>query len=437
LNLWNLNKNTDPFIHPCVLLCIMNTQHLTEFDPAIYQAIRQEINRQESGLEMIPSENFVSIAVLEALGSVLTNKYSEGYPGKRYYGGCDNVDIVEQLAIDRAKELFGAEHVNVQPLSGAPANIAVYFGLLNPGDTILGMDLSHGGHLTHGHPVTSMAKIFNFIRYKTDAAGKIDLDNLRAMAKEHKPKLILVGYSAYSREIDYASIKAIADEVGALTMADIAHIAGLIAGSEMNNPVPLFDVVSTTTHKTLRGPRGGMIMCKKEHAQKIDKAVFPGLQGGPHENNIAAKAIAFKEALEPSFKEYAQQIRKNAKVLERKFQEKDYRLMFGGTDNHLLLIDVSTKGLSGKEAQIALDAAGITVNKNMIPDDPRSPMDPSGIRLGTPALTTRGMKEKEMEQIAEWIDKAITHHTDNATLLRIHEEVRTLTKQFPLYPELA
>ncbi len=415
----------------------MNKMNLKNFDPSLQAAITDELHRQESGLEMIPSENFVSLAVLEALGSVLTNKYSEGYVGKRYYGGCENVDVVEQLAIDRAKELFGAEHVNVQPLSGAPANVAVYFALLEPGDTVLGMDLSHGGHLTHGHPVTTMAKIYNFIRYKTDAAGKIDLDNLRAMALEHKPKMILVGYSAYSREIEYEKIKMIADEVGALTMADIAHIAGLIAGGEMNNPVPLFDVVTTTTHKTLRGPRGGMIMCKKAIAQKIDKSVFPGFQGGPHENNIAAKAVAFKEALEPAFKDYAKQIRLNAKVLEKKFNEFGYKLMFGGTDNHLLLIDVTPKGLSGKEAQIALDMAGITVNKNMIPDDPRSPMDPSGIRLGTPALTTRGMKEKEMELVADMIHEALMNFKDETKLLEIRSQVKELTAKFPLYPELS
>jgi glycine hydroxymethyltransferase len=414
----------------------MYTHSLKEFDPSILASIKREQGRQEEGLEMIPSENFVSPAVLEALGSVLTNKYSEGYVGKRYYGGCEFIDEVKQLAIDRAKQLFGAEHVNVQPLSGAPANIAVYFALLKPGDTILGMDLSHGGHLTHGHPVTAMAKIFNFIRYKTNAEGKIDLDNLRAMALEHKPKMILVGYSAYSREIDYAEIKKIADEVGALTMADIAHIAGLIAGGQMNNPVPLFDVVTTTTHKTLRGPRGGMIMCKAIHAPAIDKAVFPGLQGGPHENNIAAKAVAFKEALEPDFKEYASQIKKNAKVLERVFREKGYTLCHGGTDNHLLLIDVTSKGLTGKIGQIALDKAGITVNKNMIPDDPRSPMDPSGIRLGTPAITTRGLKEAEMELVANWIDTALIHHADDAKLAGIRSEVKELMKRFPLYPTL-
>ncbi|MBI4098601.1 MAG: serine hydroxymethyltransferase, partial [Candidatus Magasanikbacteria bacterium] len=294
-------------------------------------------------------------------------------------------------------------------------------------------DLSHGGHLTHGHPVTYSAKIYNFIRYKTNEHGLIDLDNLRAMAEEHKPKLILVGYSAYSREIDYAAVKKIANDVGAMTMADIAHIAGLIAAGEMNNPVPLFDVVTTTTHKTLRGPRGGMIMCKEAFAKKIDKAVFPGLQGGPHENVIAAKAVAFKEALEPSFKNYARQIKANAKILEEELARRDYKLMFGGTDNHLLLIDVTPKGVTGAQAETALDKAGITVNKNMIPDDPRSPMDPSGIRLGTPALTTRGMKEDEMRQVADFIDRAITHANDEAALVKIREEVAELTKGFPLY----
>ncbi len=416
----------------------MHHQNIKQFDPELAESMKKEVRRQEEGLEMIPSENFVSTAVLEALGSVLTNKYSEGYVGKRYYGGCEYIDEVEQLAIDRAKQIFGAEHVNVQPLSGAPANIAVYFALLQPGDTVLGMDLSHGGHLTHGHPVTYMAKIFNFVRYKTNAEGKIDLDNLRQMAIEHKPKIILVGYSAYSREIEYEKIKVIADEVGAITMADIAHIAGLIAGGQMVNPVPIFDVVTTTTHKTLRGPRGAMIMCKEHLAKVIDKAVFPGLQGGPHENNIAAKAIAFKEALEPEFKEYARQIMANAKVLEKKFNEFGYKLMFGGTDNHLLLIDVfGSKGVTGKEAQIALDKAGITVNKNMIPDDPRSPMDPSGIRLGTPALTTRGMKEVEMEIIAGWINEAIANHTNEEKLAEIKTQVIEMTKRFPLYPELS
>lgn len=414
----------------------MHNQTLKNFDEILYKSIECEKNRQEETLEMIPSENFVSPAVLEALGSVLTNKYSEGYPGKRYYGGCHFIDEVEQMAIERAKQLFGAEHVNVQPLSGAPANIAVYFALLKPGETVLGMDLSHGGHLTHGHPVTYMAQIFNFVRYKTNTAGLIDLNNLRAMALEHKPKIILVGYSAYSREIDYQKIKEIADEVGAITMADVAHTAGLIAGGVMNNPVPIFDVVTTTTHKTLRGPRGGMIMCKEKFAKDIDKAVFPGFQGGPHENNIAAKAVAFKEALEPEFKNYAQQIKKNTKILEREFLTKNYTLCFGGSDNHLLLIDLTNKNLSGKEAQIALDKAGITVNKNMIPDDPRTPNDPSGIRLGTPALTTRGFREKEMELVANWIDQVINNYQNDDKLSSIKKEVAELTKKFPLYPNL-
>ncbi len=411
-------------------------KNIAQFDPEVKQYIDLEIQRQRQGLEMIPSENFVSMAVLEALGSVLTNKYSEGYPGNRYYGGNENIDKIEQLAIDRAKQLFGAEHVNVQPLSGAPANIAVYFALLEPGDTILGMDLGHGGHLTHGHPVTHMSKVFNFVRYKTTADGSIDFDNLRNMALEHRPKLILAGFSAYSRHLDYQKFKAVADEVSAYTMADIAHIAGLIAGKQLENPVPIFDVVTTTTHKTLRGPRGAMIMCKSAIAKKIDKAVFPGLQGGPHENNIAAKAIAFKEALQPEFQQYCEQIIKNAKTLEHEFKQKNYIICFGGTDNHLLLLDLTNKNITGKQAQEALDLAGITVNKNAIPDDPRGPMDPSGIRLGTPALTTRGMKENEMHQIAELIDQVITNYENTEKLSQIKNQVIELTNKFPLYPEL-
>ncbi len=414
----------------------MNNQNLSQFDPEIYQSIKHEQSRQEENLEMIPSENFVSLAVLQALGSVLTNKYSEGYVGKRYYGGCEYVDEVEKAAIDRAKELFGAQHVNVQPLSGAPANIAVYFALLKPGDTVLGMDLEHGGHLTHGHPVTYMAKIFNFIRYKTNDEGLIDYDQLRAVALEHKPKIILAGYSAYSRHIDWKKIKEIADEVGAITMADIAHIAGLVAGGVMENPVPYFDIVTTTTHKTLRGPRGGMIMCKEKFAKEIDKSVFPGFQGGPHENNIAAKAVAFKEALEPEFKEYAKQIIINAKTLETEFKKMGYTICFGQTDNHLLLIDLTNKNVSGKEAQVALDKAGITVNKNMVPGETRTAMDPSGIRLGTPALTTRGMKEEEMKIIATWIDEVLQNKDDEEKLAEIKKKVLEMSKRFPLYPEL-
>ena len=411
--------------------------NLSNQDPQIAEAIKKELKRQQEVIELIPSENFVSVSILEALGSVLTNKYSEGYPGNRYYGGTENVDITEQLAIDRAKQLFQAEHANVQPLSGAPANIAAYFALLKPGDTILGMDLSHGGHLTHGHPVTSMSKIFNFIRYKTDKeTGLIDYDNLLEMAKEHQPKLILVGYSAYSREIDYQKVQQIADEVGALTMADIAHIAGLIAAGVMNNPVPIFDIVTTTTHKTLRGPRGGMILCKEKWAGKVDKAVFPGLQGGPHEHNIAGKAVAFGEALKPEFKVYATQILKNAKALENKLKEHDYKIMFGTTENHLLLIDVSNKNLTGKQAQELLDSVGITCNKNMIPDDPRSPMDPSGIRLGTPAMTSRGFVEQDFELVGELIAKTLANPEDQQIHSDIKQQIQQLTAKYPLYPEL-
>lgn len=407
---------------------------LSHQDPAVAQSLERELEREREGLELIPSENFVSPAVLEALGSVATNKYAEGYPGKRYYGGCQFVDEVERLAIERAKQLFGSEHVNVQPLSGAPANIAAYSAILQPGDTVLGMDLSHGGHLTHGHPVTYIAGIYNFVRYKTAADGSLDYDNLRAMALEHRPKLVLVGYSAYSRDIDYARVKQIADEVGAYTMADMAHIAGLIAAGEMNNPVPHFDLVTTTTHKTLRGPRGGMILCKEALAKAVDKAVFPGLQGGPHMNVIAAKAVAFGEALQPEFKAYASQIRRNAKALETEFASRGYKIMFGGTENHLLLLDVvASRGVTGKQAQEALDRAGMTVNKNAIPDDARGPMDPSGIRLGTPALTTRGMNEDDMRRVAAWFDEALLGWQDEAKLAAIRTEVTAFTKNFPLY----
>lgn len=406
---------------------------LKDEDSKIFEAIEHEKRRQIEGLELIPSENYVSESVLEALGSIVTNKYSEGYSGNRYYGGCEYIDDIEDLAISRAKEIFGADHVNVQPLSGAPANVAVYSALLEYGDSIVGMDLSHGGHLTHGHPITWMAKLFNFPRYKTvKETGDIDYEQMEQLVLEHKPKVLLVGYSAYSREIDYERVQKIADKTGAITMADIAHIAGLIAGGEMNNPVPIFDIVTTTTHKTLRGPRGGMIMCKEKFAKIIDKAVFPGFQGGPHENNIAGKAVAFKEALQPEYKEYARQIRKNAKRLEERFKEKGYDMMFHGTENHLLLIDVTNKGRTGKQVQVALDKAHITLNKNMIPDDPRSPMDPSGIRLGTPAVTTRGMKEEEMDRIVGWIDQVITHIDDEALHAKIKGEVTEMCVKFPV-----
>ena len=410
--------------------------NLKNFDPQIHEAIQKEIARQKRTIELIPSENFVSMAVLEALGSVMTNKYSEGYPGNRYYGGNENIDISEQLAIDRAKQLFSAEHVNVQPHSGAPANVAVYSALLEPGDTVLGFDLTHGGHLTHGHPVTYMASIYNFVRYKTDEDGLIDYDNIRAMAQEHHPKMILVGYTSYSREINYQKIQEIADEIGALTMCDIAHVAGLIAAGEMNNPTPIFDVVTTTTHKTLRGPRGGMIMCKEKFAKQIDKAVFPGLQGGPHENNIAAKAVAFKEAAQPEFKTYAQQVMKNAKAMEIKFKELGYKIEFGTTENHLLVIDVTQKESTGKEAQNLLDSVNITCNKNVIPDDPRGAMDPSGIRLGTPAMTSRGLNEEDFATIAELIDKTITNKDNTEILNQVRDKVKEITDKYPLYPEL-
>ena len=406
-------------------------------DLDIFNLIDAENNRQHHGIELIASENFVSKQVMEAMGSCLTNKYAEGYPGKRYYGGCQVVDQVEQLSIDRLKKLFGAEYANVQPHSGAQANAAVFFACLKPGDTFMGLDLSHGGHLSHGSPVNLSGINYKPIAYHVDQeSGRVDYDEMEKLAIEHNPKMIVAGASAHSRDWDFKRMREIADKVGALLMADIAHIAGLIAGGEMNNPVPIFDVVTTTTHKTLRGPRGGMIMCKKEFAKQVDKAVFPGLQGGPHENNIAGKAVAFKEALMPEFKEYAKQIKKNAKVLEKRLSEFGFKLMFGGTDNHLLLIDVTSKNVTGKEVEEALDKAGITVNKNMIPDDTRSPFDPSGIRLGTPALTTRGMKETEMEQVAVWINKAVENYTNDVILENIRNEVKEMTSHFPLYPEL-
>ncbi len=408
---------------------------LQKQDPKIYKAIINETKRQKEGMELIASENYVSEAVLEALGSVFTNKYSEGYPGKRYYGGQEYTDVVETLAIERAKKLFGAEHVNVQPLSGAPANLAVYAALLKPGDTVLGMNLSHGGHLTHGHPVTLPAKIYNFVRYNTKPDGTIDYDELLKVAKKEKPKLILAGFSSYSRQLDYKKFQQIAKEVGAITMIDIAHIAGLIAGKAISNPVPYFDVVTTTTHKTLRGPRGGMILCKKQFAKAIDKAVFPGLQGGPHMNNIAAKAVAFGEALKPSFQTYTKQILKNAKVMEKELTKYEFAIMFGGkTDNHMLLVDtVASKNITGKQAEVALDSVGITLNKNIIPDDLRGPMDPSGIRIGVPAVTTRGMKEKEIKKIALWINDTLDNYNKPKELARITREVTILCKKFPIY----
>ncbi len=411
--------------------------NLKKKDAQVFKSMAGEIKRQQEGMELIASENYVSESVLETLGSVFTNKYSEGFPGKRYYGGQKYTDEVESLAISRAKKIFGAEHVNVQPLSGAPANMIAYSAVLKPGDKVLGMDLSHGGHLTHGHPVTLSAKIYNFVRYKTDASGKIDYKELEKMAIKEKPQMILAGFSAYTRQLDYKKFQAIAKKVGAISMFDIAHIAGLIAGKAIPNPVPYFDIVTTTTHKTLRGPRGGMIMCKEEFAKAIDKATFPGFQGGPHMNNIAAKAVAFGEALKPEFKKYAKQVLKNAKVLELEMKKYGFKVMFGGTDNHMILVDVfGSKEVTGKEAEVALDEIGITLNKNMIPDDPRSPMDPSGIRIGVPAITTRGMKEKEIKIIANWINFAIENHQNKKILKELHKEVIKLCKKFPIYKSL-
>lgn len=406
---------------------------LKKQDVKVFKSLQGEIKRQQEGMEMIASENYVSGAVLEALGSIFTNKYSEGYPGKRYYGGQVYTDQVEALAIERVKKLFGAEHVNVQPHSGAPANMIVYSAVLQPGDKVLGMDLSHGGHLTHGHPVTLSAKIYKFVRYKTDASGQINYDELEKMAIQEKPKLILAGFSAYTRQVDYKKFTDIAKKVGAISMFDIAHIAGLIAGKAIENPVPYFDIVTTTTHKTLRGPRGGMIMCKEQFAKDIDKACFPGFQGGPHMNNIAAKAVAFGEALKPSFKVYAKQILKNAKVLEQELKKYGFKICFGGTDNHMVLVDVfGSKGVTGHEAEVALDKIGISINKNMIPDDPRKPFDPSGVRIGVPAITTRGMKRKEIKIISNWINQAVENHKDERYLEKLHKEVIRLCKKFPL-----
>jgi glycine hydroxymethyltransferase len=408
---------------------------LQQVDPQVFAALEHEKKRQKEGIELIPSENYVSAAVLEAIGTIFTNKYSEGYPGRRYYGGQENTDIIESLAIERAKQLFRADHANVQPLSGAPANLAAYSALLEPGDTVLGMDLSHGGHLTHGHPVTHSAKIYKFVRYKTKGEqADIDFDELREVALREKPKVILCGYSAYPRELDYAKFKQIADEVGAITMADIAHIAGLIAADKMKNPFDYgFDIVTSTTHKTLRGPRGGMILCREQYAKQIDKAVFPGLQGGPHMNHVAAKAVAFEEALQPEFKIYAEQILKNAKVMAQKVQELGLKLYTHGTENHLMMGNVMESfGIPGKQAQETLDKVGITLNMNMLPDDPRSALDPSGIRFGTPAITTRGMKEAEMEKIAELMIAALKSHQDESRLTEIHQEIKNLCSKFPV-----
>lgn len=407
---------------------------LKKTDGKVMDAVIGEMKRQEEGLEMIASENYASPAVIEALGTVFTNKYSEGYPGHRYYGGQTFTDVIETLAIERAKKLFGAEHVNVQPLSGASANMSAYAAVLQPGDTVLGMDLSHGGHLTHGHPVTFTSKVFRFVRYKTEADGSIDYRKLEALAQKEKPKLLLAGFSSYTRQIDYAKFVAVGKKVGAITMMDMAHIAGLVAGGVVPNPVKYFDIVTTTTHKTLRGPRGGMILSRAKFAKDIDKAVFPGIQGGPHMNIIAAKAVAFHEASKASFKKYAAQVLKNARTLEAEFRRRGYNILFGGTDNHMILVNVwETLGISGKEAESLLDAIGITLNKNVIPDEARSPLDPSGIRIGVPALTTRGMKEKEVKTIVHWMDQALRSKGDARVLKALQKDVRSLCRRFPLY----
>ncbi len=407
---------------------------LENVDPEIAGIIRSETERQEYKLELIASENYVSEAVLEAAGSVLTNKYAEGLPGKRYYGGCEFVDIAEDLARDRAKELFGCDAVNVQPHSGSQANMAVYFAAVQPGDTVLGMNLAHGGHLTHGSSVNFSGRLFNIIPYGvTEDTNLIDYDEVKKLAREHSPKLIVVGWSAYPRDIDFSKFKEIADECGALLMADIAHPAGLVTAGLYSNPIPHCDYVTTTTHKTLRGPRGGMIMMKEEHAKKINSRVFPGSQGGPLMHAIAAKAVAFKEALTPEFKEYQNQIVKNAKHLGECMLENGFNLVSGGTDNHLVLIDLRETELTGKIAEDTLELAGITVNKNAIPFDPHPPMVTSGIRIGTPAITTRGMKEGEMEVIAGFIKEALDNTENESILSRIKDDVRELCKKFPMY----
>jgi len=412
-------------------------KHVWDIDPEIGEAILKEAERQNSKLELIASENFVSHAVLEAMGCVMTNKYAEGYPGKRYYGGCEWVDVAESLAIERAKKLFNAEHANVQPLSGVPANLAVYTAFLKPGDKIFGLALSHGGHLSHGYKVSITGKLYDAFQYTVDPDTEtINYDALRELAKEHKPKLIMTGASAYPRTLHWDKFREIADEIGAYFVADIAHIAGLVVAGLHPNPVPLADAVTTTTHKTLRGPRGAIILCKEEHAKAIDKAVFPGLQGGPHMHIIAAKAVAFKEAMTDEFKEYQTQIVKNAKAMEEEFKSLGWRLVAGGTDTHLLLVDVKSKGITGKQAEEALDRANITVNKNTIPFDKEKPFIASGIRVGTPALTTRGMKEDEMKRIVRLIDKVLTNIDDEKVYEEVRGEVKELTDAFPLYSEL-
>lgn len=407
-------------------------ENLKKEDIEVYNAIQSELERQRNKIELIASENFASKAVMEAMGSYMTNKYAEGYPQNRYYGGCECVDIVEDLARDRAKKIFGAEHANVQPHSGAQANMSVYQAILTPGDTVLGLNLSHGGHLTHGSKVNSSGKLYNFISYGVkEEDGRIDYDEIETLAIEHKPKLIVTGASAYPRIIDFKKFREIADKVGAMLMVDMAHIAGLVAVGLHPNPVEYADFVTTTTHKTLRGPRGGMILCKEKYAKQIDKAVFPGIQGGPLMHVIAGKAVCFKEALEPEFKAYQEQVIKNAKVLAEELQKYGFKLLSEGTDNHLILIDLRNKGITGKELEVRLDDVGITVNKNSIPYDPEKPSITSGIRIGTPAVTTRGFKEGEMKKIANLINETVNNYETKKEEIR--EEVQKICKEFPLY----
>src|SRR5438105_3441917 len=409
---------------------------LAETDPEIAKAIHDELHRQNTGLELIASENFVSRAVLEAAGSVMTNKYAEGYPGRRYYGGCEFVDVAERAAIARAKTLFAAEHANVQPHSGAQANMAVYLTLLKPGDTVLGMNLAHGGHLTHGHPLNFSGKLYTIVPYGVRKADeRIDYEELDRLADEHKPKMIIVGASAYPRVIDFARIRATGTRVNAPVFTDMAHIAGLVAAGIHPSPVPHSDFVTTTTHKTLRGPRGGLVLCREQYAKDLDRTVFPGVQGGPLMHIIAAKAVCFREAAEPGFVDYQKQIVANARHLAGVLTNAGFRLVSGGTDNHLMLVDVFSKGITGKVAEAALGKAGITVNKNAIPFDPNPPMVASGIRIGTPAVTTRGMREAEMDVIAELVTRALQTASDDRALALVRGEVETLCRKFPLYPE--
>ena len=409
---------------------------LQHFDPEVFAAIVGEERRERAGIELIPSENYTYPEVLAALGSVLTNKYAEGYPGRRYYGGQEYTDAIEELARARARAVFRCEHANVQPLSGSPMNQAVYFAFLAPGDTVLAMDLSHGGHLTHGAPVSHMGRVFNFVRYRTlpDEHGRIDFDELRRLARETRPRIVLCGYTSYPRDYDYAAFKAIADEVGALTMADVSHVGGLIAAGVLRNPFDDgFDVVTTTTHKTLRGPRAGMVLCRKAHAEVIDKSVFPGLQGGPHMNTIAAIAVTLKKAQEPAFRLYAEQVLRNARALADRLRARGATLVTGGTDNHMLVLDtMASAGIDGRAAERRLDAVGITTNKQIIPDDPLPPLRPSGIRLGTPAATTRGMREAEMHQLADWIADTLHDGSDAAPVARRRRAVAELCEQFPV-----